>query len=107
MEERNFANFVEVVIFGGHPENGDGVDSLLGQVFCDAYSSDGLVHGVAGAAKEPDLLTGDDGDRAFFQAVEIGAGRWAGTKQLILLAENRGDFNAAFGWKLQVTCNAQ
>ncbi len=85
MEEGNFADFVEIVIFRGHPENRDSVDALLGQVLCYAYCSNGFVYGVARAAEKSDLLAGDDGDRAFFQAIEIGTGRRTGAEQLILL----------------------
>jgi len=53
MEEGNFADFVEVVIFRGHPKNRDGVDTPLSQVFCDARGGDGFVHGVARAAERP------------------------------------------------------
>jgi hypothetical protein len=95
------ANFVEVVIFGGHPENWNGFDSLLGQFLCDSDRGYSFVDRVCRPTKEADLLPGDYGRRSLFQAVEVCKRGCAGAQKLILLAENSSDFATAIRRKIE------
>ena len=52
----------EVVIFGGHPEDGHGGDAGGGELAGQFDGGEGLVEGITGTAEEADLLAGDDGD---------------------------------------------
>ena len=68
------ADFVEVMILGGHPENRDGIDSLLRQILGDSNRRNGLIKGVARSAKEAGLLTGNDSHGSFLQSVQVRSG---------------------------------
>ena len=71
MKERDVTNFVQIVILGGHPENGDGLNTLIGQLFCNANGGDGFVDRIRGSAKQAGLLSRYDRHRTIFQAIEI------------------------------------
>ncbi len=70
-DPRGVIDLFEVVILGGEPENGNGVDSLPREFGRKTRGSDRFVDAVGGAAEEAHLLAGDDGDRTVCEAVEI------------------------------------
>src|SRR5579864_4476222 len=86
--------FGEIVIFGGEPEDWNGVGAFLCDCVGPTESGDRFVDAVGGARKEADLLSRDDRDGACGETIEIfgsfgrklSAGREAG----ILFAQ---DFN--------------
>ena len=91
VEPGDVADFVDVVIFGGHPENRNGGDSFLREFFGGLDGAEGFVEGVGRAAEEADLLAADYGDGAFGETIEIFLRFGAGVVEEILRAENAGD----------------
>src|SRR5947207_11121465 len=81
MKERDVTNFVHLVILGGHPENRDSLNTLLGQLPGNANSGDGFVDRVRGSAKQAGLLSRYDRHRTLFQAIEIREGRRSRAKK--------------------------
>src|SRR5207302_6216838 len=59
VEEGNMADFVEIVVFRGHPENRNSVDAPLGQVLGHAGGSNCFVNRIARSAEKAGLLTRD------------------------------------------------
>jgi hypothetical protein len=87
-------HFGEIVIFGGKPEYGDGVDAL----FCDLFgAADGrkrLINAIGWPGEESHLLPGNDGDGPCGQPVQI-----AGRFRAELASRKRRVFLAQYGYK--------
>src|ERR1700741_4911767 len=96
------ANLVDIVIFRGHPENGDG-GNASGDKFMSALNgAEGFVEGVRWATKQAHLLAGDHSDSAFCQEVQILQSFRTATVEHILITQNAGNLNAALLGKLQL-----
>jgi len=94
-DPRRVVDFGEVVVFGGEPEDGNGVNTAASGVFGSARGTDGFVKGVCRAGEESDLLARDDRDGACRQTVEIATGRAVDlipcTEAAVLLAQHFHD----------------
>ena len=92
--------FGEVVIFGGEPEDRNGVGAFLCDCVGPSQRRDRFVNAVSGARKEADLLAGDDRDCSRGEAIEIlgsfGRKLRAGGETRILLAQDFYDCAASF-----------
>ena len=89
------ADFVDVVIFGGHPEDGDGGNSFFREFVGGLDGTEGFVEGIGRTTEEADLLAADHGDGTFGEAIEIFLCFGAAIVEEILRAENAGDLSAA------------
>lgn len=101
VEPGDMADFVDVVIFGGHPEDRDGGDSFFREFVSGLNGTEGFVEGVGRAAEQADLLAANHGDCAFGKAIEIFLRFGAGIVDEILCAENAGDLGSAVRGELQ------
>jgi hypothetical protein len=95
------ADFVDVVVFGGHPENGDGRDSFFGKFLGSLDSAEGFVESKSGTAEQTDLLAADYRSRTSGETIEILEGFLSAAEENVLGAENVGDLVAAVGWEFQ------
>lgn len=69
------ADFFDVVIFRGAPEDGDGGLALGAEFLNEADGAERFIEGVGGTAVEAHLLAGEDGDGAGLgEQVQSGAG---------------------------------
>jgi len=87
-EPPGMVNFGEVVVFGGEPEDGDGVVATRSEIGGEADDGERFVETVGGAGEEADLLPGDDGDGAGSEAVEIVLCGRAAAATEVLFAED-------------------
>src|SRR5580704_7117947 len=87
--------FVEIVIFGCHPKDRDGIDAGLREFVRDLNRAQRFVKGVRGAAEESDLLPAEYSDGAVGEALDIFRGRFAVAERGIRVPQNCGDFLAA------------
>src|SRR5271163_2073952 len=90
------ADFVEIVVFRGQPEDGDRVDARAREFLGDLYGHERFVDGIGWTAEESYLLAADYGDRTFGQAIEIFVSFGVATKGAVLFAEDGGYFTGAF-----------
>ena len=95
VEPGDVADFVDVVVFRGHPENGDGGNSFLREFVSGLNGAEGFVEGISGTAEEADLLAANDRDGAVREAIEIFLRFGAAAVEKILRAKNVGDLSAA------------
>ena len=88
-------DFGEVVIFGGEPEDGNGIDAFARKFLCAGGGSDRFVETVGRPGEEAYLLAGYDGDGAFCEAIEIARDFFievrAAGEALILFAQDFDD----------------
>ena len=87
--KNDVVGFVEVVVFGGEPEDGDGAG-----VFGFADGGRGLEEREEGSAEESDLLAGDDGGGSLPEAGDVFESRGAGVEAAVLGFEQVGDAGA-------------
>src|ERR1700682_3822728 len=100
-EEIDVPDFVYVVIFRGHPKNGNRVDAGRGELRRGLYCGDCFVQGVRRSAKKTNLLAADHSHRAGFQALQVFLGLRTTTKGNILGAQDSSNFTAAQGGIVQ------
>jgi hypothetical protein len=90
-EERDLVDLFDVVVFGGEPEDGDVVDAGGGGCLLGAGDGCGYFEeGEERAAKETDLLAGDDGAGAGAEFGDVGEGCGAGGEGEGLAGEGVG-----------------
>ena len=66
-------DFCEVVVFSGHPEDGDVLDAGCGgRFFCTGYCGGCFEEGEERAAEEGDLLSGDYGAGSSAEFCDVG-----------------------------------
>jgi hypothetical protein len=71
VEPDDVADFVDVVIFGGHPEDGDSGNSFFREFFGGLDGTEGFVEGIGRTTKESNLLATDYGHGTFGEAVKV------------------------------------
>ena len=87
--KNDVVGFVEVMVFGCEPEDGDGSG-----VFGFADGGRGLEEREKGSAEESDLLAGDDGRSSLTEAGDVFESRSAGAEGAVLGLEQIGDAGA-------------
>jgi hypothetical protein len=91
-EERDLVDLFDVVVLGGEPEDGDVVDAGGGGCLLGAGDGCGYFEeGEERAAKETDLLAGDDGAGAGAEFGDVGEGCGAGGEGEGLAGEGVGE----------------
>ena len=92
--------FGEIMIFGGEPEDWNGVGAFLCNCVGPTKRGDRFIDAVGRARKEADLLARDDCDGACGEAIEIfgrfGRKLGAGGETRILFAQDFNDCAAGF-----------
>jgi len=96
-EPPGVVDFGEVVVFGGEPEDGDGVMSARSEIGGETNDGERFVETVGGAGEEADLLSGDNGDGTGSEAVEIFLCGRAAAETEVLFAEDFDDGAAQGG----------
>ena len=111
----------EVVVLGGEPEDGHGIDAAARGFFRDAHRGDRFIKGVRWAGEKPYLLARDDRNRAGSQPIEISRGSGIDfvlrREARVLFAQHvdhgfpharieanftRGCIDACSGWRMRV-----
>ncbi len=92
VEPSCMADFVEIVIFRGHPKNRHCGDSTARQLFGNLHGAERLINGISGPAEQPHLLSRYDGGCAFLQPVQVGQRFRACPKRHVLSAKNGSYF---------------
>jgi hypothetical protein len=100
------AHFVNIVIFGGHPENRHGVDARLGEFGSELNRGERFVKGVRGAAEQTYLLSADYRYRPSFQAMQIFQRGRTGAKNDVLHAQNVRHFFSTLAGVIQLAGHA-
>src|SRR5579859_460688 len=95
VEEGGVANLVEVVIFRGHPKNRNGIHAGFGQQANSFECGEHFVKRIGRTAEEPNLLPGNDGGGASFEAPDVLDGGGAGAERFVLFTQDRGNGAAA------------
>ena len=101
VEPGDVADFIDIMIFGSHPENGDGGNALLRKLVGRLDGAESFVKGKCGTTEERYLLAADNRDGSGSEAIEIFLGFGACTIENILRAEDVGDLRTAVGGKTE------
>ncbi len=102
IEPCRVADFVNVVIFRGHPEDRNGFDPGEREFARRLDGGERLIEGIGRAAEESHLLSAHNGDRAVFEAPQIVFGFRAAAEREIVRAKNPRHFPAAIRRKIQL-----
>ena len=105
IEPAHVPDFVQVVVFGGHPEDGNGGNACFREFLRDLHRGQRFIKSIGGTTEESNLLAAHDHYRALFQAVEIFLRGGAGPQRFVLAAQGCDYFFATLRGKLKTLCN--
>jgi hypothetical protein len=101
VEPGDVADFIDVMVFSGHPENRDGGNSFLRKFVSSLDSTESFVKGIRGTAKQPHLLAADNGDCPGGKTIQVFLGFGTAAKELVLGTEDTRYLGTAVGGELQ------